>query len=197
MVIAGNREMKEKYKQIIKDKKLVGYIVVNVMSMVALLSEFIFFQYGILKIVRYLILAEALFIIAWKDKKEHIILNKHLVILLFIRIFLILCEWLTYPEYGMSILISAAMGMLMSALVFGLCYLLSRGGMGAGDVKLMIVLGLYVGGSVIMQIMILSVIASAIYSIVNLIRKKTSLKAEIPFAPFVLIGTILAMALGV
>lgn len=89
------------------------------------------------------------------------------------------------------------MGFLIGTIVFGACYLLSRGGMGAGDVKLMAVLGFFLGGSVIISVMVLAVFCSAIYSIVNLIRKKTSLKAEIPFAPFVMIGTVLAMALGV
>lgn len=189
--------MVENLKKLKDDKSLLRYIIVDAVVFSGLLAEFIFFEYGILKMLRYLILVVALFVIAWKDKKEQIILNKHLMILLGIRCFLLIMEWLMYPAYGLGIIFSAVMGFLIGAIVFGICYLLSRGGMGAGDVKLMAVLGFYLGGSVIMSVMVLAVFCSAIYSIINLIRKKTSLKAEIPFAPFVMIGTILAMALGV
>lgn len=187
----------EKLREVKKDKHLLRYIVLDIVILCGLLAEFIFFEYGIMKILRYLILAGALFAIAWKDKKEQIILNRHLLILLGVRCVLLILEWLIYPEYGLSIVFSSLMGFLIGTIVFGACYLLSRGGMGAGDVKLMAVLGFFLGGSVIISVMVLAVFCSAIYSIVNLIRKKTSLKAEIPFAPFVMIGTVLAMALGV
>lgn len=188
--------IKEKAKNALQEKAVRRYAIVNIIVLIALLCEFIAFEYGILKILRYLVLVQGLFVIAWKDHKEQIILNNHLMILMGIRTFLLICEWLVYPTYGLSILLSSLMGALIGILVFGICYLVSRGGMGAGDVKLMAVLGFYVGRSVIMSVMILAVLSSAIYSIVNLIRKKTSLKAEIPFAPFIMIGTILAMALG-
>ena len=42
----------------------------------------------------------------------------------------------------------------------------------------------------------LSVMVSAIYSVVMLLLKKIKLKEEIPFAPFIFVGTALTMALG-
>ncbi len=188
--------IKEKIKNLFEQKGMLKYVISNVIVMGVLLFEFISFGYGALKIIRYLILIQGLFVIAWKDHKEQIILNKHLLILAGIRTFLLICEWLVYPTYGLSILFSSIMGALIGTLVFGICYLVSKGGMGAGDVKLITVLGFYVGRSVIMSVMVLAVLCSAVYSVVNLIRKKTSLKAEIPFAPFIMIGTVLAMALG-
>lgn len=187
----------EKLKNIKEDKSLLRYIIFGIVIFIGLLVEFYFFEYGTMKIVRYLILVEALVLIAWKDNKEQIILNKHLIILFGIRCFLLILEWLVYPDYGLAIFFSSVLGFLIGAAVFGICYIVSRGGLGAGDVKLIAVIGFYLGGSVIISIMILSVFCTAIYSTVNLIRKKTSLKAEIPFAPFVMIGTVLAMALGV
>lgn len=189
--------MIEKLKHIREDKLLLRYIIFGIVIFGGLLTEFIFLEYGIIKILRYLILVEALVMIAWKDKREKIILNKHLMVLLGIRCILLILEWLLYPDYGLGILFSSILGFLIGLAVFGICYIVSRGGMGAGDVKLMAVLGFYLGGSVVISVMVLSVFCSAIYSIVNLVRKRTSLKAEIPFAPFVMIGTVLAMALGV
>lgn len=188
--------MIEKLKNIKKDKFLLRYTIFNLMIFWGLLAEFLFWEYGIMKIIRYLVLVEALFVIAWKDKKEKIILNKDLAILLGVRCLLFVFEWLLYPNYGLGIVFSSLLGFLIGAAVFGICYIVSRGGLGAGDVKLMAVLGFYLGGSMLISTMVLAVFCSALYSIVNLIRKKTSLKAEIPFAPFVMMGTVLAMALG-
>lgn len=189
--------MVEHIKKVLGDKHKRNYLFLNILVVVILIIEFVMFKYGPLKIVKYIVLVEALFLIAWKDSKEKIIRNKHLLWMTGFRAFLLVVEWIIYPSYGFSILMGSLMGALIGFLVFGLCYLVSRGGMGAGDVKLVTVLGFYLGGAVIMPVMILVVLSSAIYSIVNLARKKTNLKAEIPFAPFVLLGTILAMMLGV
>lgn len=77
-----------------------------------------------------------------------------------------------------------------------LVYFISKGGVGMGDVKLLGTVGSYVGISSIMPVAFLTVLVSAFYSIALLLLKKISLKEEIPFAPFVLAGTILTIALG-
>ena len=48
-----------------------------------------------------------------------------------------------------------------------------------------------------MAVIVTTVFSSAVYSIEQLVRKKAKLKDEIAFAPFVWIGLILAMALGI
>lgn len=189
--------MAEHIRKFISDKQKRKYIFVNLFVVAILITEFVMFEYGPLKIIKYMVLVEALFLMAWKDNREKIILNKHLLWMVGFRVFLLILEWIVYPTYGFSILSGSLMGMLIGLLVFGLCYLVSRGGMGAGDVKLVAVLGFYLGGAVIMPVMILVVLSSAVYSIVNLARKKINLKTEIPFVPFVLIGTVLSMMLGV
>lgn len=189
--------MTDRIKAQIANKAMKKYILLNLVVLAGLLVAFLAFGYGFLKSIRYVVLVEALFVIAWKDHYEKLIPNKYLLIMTGIRTFLLIVEWFVYPIYGMSILLSSLMGVAIGAGVFGLCYLISRGGMGAGDVKLMATLGYYMGGADIMFVMILAAVFSAVYSIVNLARKKTNLKAEIPFAPFVLAGTSVAMMLGV
>ena len=80
--------------------------------------------------------------------------------------------------------------------MFLLAHFLTKGGVGMGDVKLLAVIGAYMGSGSIMAAAFLSVAASAFYSIVMLLLKKIKLKEEIPFAPFIFIGTVLTMALG-
>lgn len=189
--------MNNDIKSLLSDKLIRKYALIALILLCGLLTEFItLFGYGALKIIRYLVLVAGLFVIAWIDRKEHLIYNKHLLILLLIRLALLVAEWILYPEFGMGMLISAFMGLLLGGGVFWLCYLVSRGGMGAGDVKLMAVVGFYIGNNIILPAMVVIVVTSAIYNGVKLLLKRTSMKEEIPFAPFVLIGTIITMALG-
>ena len=74
-------------------------------------------------------------------------------------------------------------------------YLLSKETMGAGDVKLMAVVGSYVGSDMILQVILWSTLAAAAYSLGLLSKNKTETCKEIPFAPFVLLGTIFGFLL--
>lgn len=73
---------------------------------------------------------------------------------------------------------------------------LSKGGVGMGDVKLMVVIGIYMGLGLTFNILILSVIIGGIAAAAMLLTKKTDRKGTIPFAPFVLIGTVIMVLLG-
>lgn len=159
--------------------------------------EFHLFQYGYLKRVRYLILFWCLGLIAWNDQKSRRISNRILLFLLIVRTVILALECLSYQEYWMSIVISAGAGLILSGGMFLICYTIARGGMGAGDVKLLAVLGYWMGGGAVFTVIFLTVLSAALYSVVGLLVKKVSLKQEIPFAPFVLAGTILTIMLGV
>ncbi len=173
-----------------------GFFVFAGILAAGLTAEFCLFSYGVLKIIRYLILLAALFVIAWTDWHEKRIPNRILLLLLEIRGILLLLEWAAYPKYGFSLLLSALLGLLLGGGMFLLASGISRGGIGMGDVKLLAAVGSYMGSGSILAVIFLAVTASAVYSIVMLILKKIKLKEEIPFAPFILIGTILTMALG-
>lgn len=163
----------------------------------ALGLEFCLFQYRVLKAVRYLTLFWVLGMIAWVDQSSKRIPNAALKDLMAVRTVLLLLECLLNQEYWLSILISAGIGLLLGGGMFLLCFLLARGGIGAGDVKLLAVIGYYVGGGAIFTLIFLTTLLAALYSLIRLALKKTGLKEEIPFAPFVFAGTILTMMLGV
>lgn len=163
----------------------------------ALGLEFCLFQYRVLKAVRYLTLFWVLGMIAWVDQSSKRIPNAALKDLMAVRTVLLLLECLLNQEYWHSILISAGMGLVLGGGMFLLCFLLARGGIGAGDVKLLAVIGYYVGGGAIFTLIFLTTLLAALYSLIRLALKKTGLKEEIPFAPFVFAGTILTMMLGV
>lgn len=184
------------FKEQWEDKKYRVYFVITLMVSAGLMAEFYLFDYSVAKSIRYLVLIAALFLIAWIDRRTRRIPNKILKILLMIRTGLFLLEWMMFPRLGLSLLISVMLGALLGGGMFLLAHFISRGGVGMGDVKLVAAVGIYMGGGSIMACVFLSVMASSVYSIIMLICKKIKLKEEIPFAPFVFIGTVLTMALG-
>lgn len=88
------------------------------------------------------------------------------------------------------------LGVVFCMISFGFCYLISRGSMGAGDVKLSIIMALYMTGNYVVGSVFYACIISAIYSIVMLLAKKISRKSSIPFVPFLYLGMIVRYFLG-
>lgn len=72
--------------------------------------------------------------------------------------------------------------------------LVTRGGIGGGDVKLVAVSGLYVGFPGIMYATLYGFALASLYSIVLMMMKKLSKKDFIPFGPFISIGVIIQFA---
>ena len=105
-----------------KEKKFRILTMIVLIMMICLAVEFYFFEYSIVKSIRYLYLLAGLFIIAWIDSKEKIIPNKILLVLLLSRVCFLLIECLLYKEYWMSLVISAASGFLIAGGMFLLCY---------------------------------------------------------------------------
>lgn len=91
------------------------------------------------------------------------------------------------------------------ALVCGACssvfflglFLLTRGkGMGFGDVKLAFPLGLLLGWPNTLVALFLSFFIGAIYGLVTISLGKNKLKSAVPFGPFLVIGTLIALLWG-
>lgn len=180
-----------------KDKKFRAFTIFTVITTILLCAEFCLFEYSVLKILRYLVLYIALYVIAWIDGKTKIIPNKILLTLMSVRTIILVVECIVYRDLWLTFLMTFAGGLLIGGGVFLCCYLITRGSVGAGDVKLFGVLGYYFGTSAIFTNIFLTVVCSAFYSIIQLILKRKGLKEEIPFAPFVFVGTLVTMALGV
>ena len=85
------------------------------------------------------------------------------------------------------------MGGAIGGGVFLLVYIISRHGLGAGDVKFMAIAGLYLGMNLVMSSMLIGSILSAITGIVLLCMKKISKKDEIPLVPFLYMGILLTI----
>ena len=94
---------------------------------------------------------------------------------------------------GIALFAKSLMGGIVGGLTFLLCYLLSAKKVGAGDVKLSFVMGLYLTGDRIIGAIFYGTLVCCVYSIVMLIRKKIGLKDGVPMVPFLYIGVLITL----
>lgn len=173
--------------------------VVIVLSETALFSVWYRFQTGgiscIMLILIYTILV-TMTVLCMTDYWEMIVPNR----------ILLLCSVCCLLEIGfccirdtkiiVDMLPSMILGFVFCFLSFGAAYIISRGNMGSGDVKLALVLGAFSTGNYVVRTVFYGCLISALYSIVQLLRKKLNRKDEIPFVPFLYIGLIITCFVG-
>lgn len=179
----------------LKGKKMLALLLFVVLGALAG-ATFCLYGWMPTKIVKYLVLMYAVLIIAYIDGQTHLIPNVILAVLFGFRILVLMIEMFVYPTARMELLANAFGGMMLGFLLFFIAYLISRKGIGMGDVKLVAVVGFYTGTTVLYAIMILALVCCVLYSVVQLIRHKVTTKDMVAFGPFVAIGTVLALFLG-
>ncbi len=130
-------------------------------------------------------------VLAVTDYKAHKIPNDFLKILLLLFAAIRGIAIIIDPQTGLSVLFRSLAGGLVGGLIFLLCYLLSRKQLGAGDVKLSAVLGLYATGEKIIGILAYGILLCCIYSVIQVIRKKITIKDGVPLVPFLYAGMLL------
>jgi prepilin signal peptidase PulO-like enzyme (type II secretory pathway) len=94
------------------------------------------------------------------------------------------------PQGG---LLQEAAGFAVSGGIFCLLHFVTKGSIGMGDVKLIACTGLFLGLDRVFSAMILSTVLSGIAGVILIIINIKNRKSEMPFAPFILGGTMLAI----
>lgn len=85
------------------------------------------------------------------------------------------------------------------ALLFGLLYLIalaSRGGMGGGDIKLALAIGLTLGWRLGLVALFIAFLIGGLLAVFLMLFRRAAGKAQIPFGPFLAAGAVGAMFLG-
>ena len=101
-----------------------------------------------------------------------------------------------WPRVGPGITLSALLGGALGFGIMLLPYLISRGGMGAGDVKLAGFIGLVVGFPQVLAALLVGIVAGGIVAILLLVFKLRKRKEAIPFGPFIAVGAMVALVWG-
>ncbi|MPM30548.1 Type 4 prepilin-like proteins leader peptide-processing enzyme [bioreactor metagenome] len=100
------------------------------------------------------------------------------------------------PTFGRAVLIDRAAGFLLGGGLFFLIAVVSRGGMGGGDIKLAAVLGLWFGWKELLLLVFAAFIFGAIVSVFLLVTHIKGRKEGIPFGPFLAISAYLVSLFG-
>ena len=99
---------------------------------------------------------------------------------------------LTDPQAAMTIGIRGLLGAVAAAVVMLFVYVVSRRGLGGGDVKLMCVMGLYLGIDGTLTALLYGSVMAALTSLVLVLMKKLTAKDAIPLVPFLYAGMVIA-----
>lgn len=173
----------------------VAIIVLNILAFVIggyLMQQY---QFSSIVIIRNWILLYGLNILCLIDYQKRIIPNRALMILLAARTLCLIVEVFLLPEH-LEILISSLIGLVGGAALFLFAGIICKSSIGMGDVKLVAVTGYFLGFQVLMSTLIITMLLTLIAGIIVLIKAKQGLKTTLPFAPFMMAGTLTAVLLG-
>lgn len=142
-----------------------------------------------------LLLLGILWPIAYIDFKTYRIPNIFIAAGLVMRAIILVFELIYMREGLLAVVLSefvASSGLVIAAF---LCTILIKNSVGYGDIKLFLVMGLFLGLDGIWGAIFVSLIVSFIVSVVLLATKKKTRKDAIPFGPAIVIGTYLSVFL--
>jgi prepilin signal peptidase PulO-like enzyme (type II secretory pathway) len=123
------------------------------------------------------------------DWKYMILPDFSTIILIIIVFFGVIFDEKNIISYLLSALISAGFLLILNLITKG-------NGMGMGDVKLAIFMGLFLGYPNIIVAFYVAFILGAIYGIGLIIFKKANKKSQVPFGPFLILGTLISWFLS-
>ena len=161
---------------------------VSLLAVAAFLAGF--YQAGPLPVAQILLILSVLWACAWADAKAFLIPNRVLLAGSMGALALLAVRILSQPGqviYTIASTLVSTGALLLSALA---CRLLSRGSVGMGDVKLLGVMGLCLA-ALVWGALFCSFVAAFVYCVFLLVAKKAKRSDSIPFAPLLLVGTVL------
>ena len=96
-------------------------------------------------------------------------------------------------ENGIVLLTDSLYGLLSGGGLFLLVYLISRKGLGGGDVKFMAAAGLYLGFSETIPAILYGTVLATIVGLTLILSKKIGRKDTMPLAPFLFVGIMITI----
>lgn len=169
------------------------YPLIETINAIVYVVLYIFFGWSI-DFVAFALIASVLIAIAGIDLKEQIIPDSLVLSVLVIEV---LHKTLNYFISGVyPSLADSLLGLVVAGGIFLLIVLLSKGGMGGGDVTLIGALGFVLGVKGILLTIFFSFILGAIISIFLLASGLKTRKDPIPFGPFIILGFFIVLLWG-
>ena len=93
-------------------------------------------------------------------------------------------------------LLNALIGILLGGGLFYLVAVLSRGGMGGGDIKLIAMIGAFLGWRDVLLTIFIAALAGSIVGLYLMIVLGKGRKYPVPFGPFLALGAVVSLCCG-
>lgn len=152
----------------------------------------LYYGVGGVDLLRTLLMVDILWACAWSDAQVCLIPNRVLVLGSLVGTALLGMEILWQPQqfrYRVLRVAIAAGALLLTAL---LCRVVSPRAVGMGDVKLLAVMGFCLGMDLVWPALFFSFVILFAVCVFLLVTRRAKRTDSIPFAPFLLAGTLLA-----
>jgi leader peptidase (prepilin peptidase) / N-methyltransferase len=169
----------------------------------ALIFALLCWHYGLSVELGVMAFYACLFIIIFViDLEQGLILNKVVYPGMVVALLLALLpqSWLTQPTWLTQVIkpgiASAALGGAIGFAIFLVIAIVSRGGMGWGDVKLAALIGLATGFPRVFIAIIMGAILGGIVAVALMIAKKRNRRETIPFGPFLALAAMITLLWG-
>lgn len=179
---------------------LTGVVFLAVFSQFYLLTGndiLLFSLFDFINLILVLAIFSLLIIVFVFDFKHFLIPDNIVYILIGLAVIYQIANVNFIPEMGLKELFNPLASGLIPAGIFLAMILASKGRwMGEGDVKLALFMGLFLGSPNILIALFFAFTIGAIIGIGTILLGKKTLKSEIPFGPFLIIGTTIAYFFG-
>jgi len=163
----------------------------------AVIFALLCWHYGLSPELGVMIFYACLFIIIFViDLEQGLILNKVIYPTMVVAFLLALYPWPWLSDSMVMRVAYAALGGGIGFVIFLLIALVSRGGMGWGDVKLAALIGLATGFPLVFLAVIMGAIVGGIAAVALMIAKKRKRREAIPFGPFLALAAMVTLVWG-
>ena len=135
------------------------------------------------------------YIIAIHDIKTKQIPNKYILAMLTAWAVSSIPLFLSFSPINVTLMIDSVLGFTIGGGLFLFVYIISRKGLGGGDVKFMAVAGLYLGTHGVVTTMFCGTVLAAVIGLVLILFKKIGRRDAIPLSPFLYVGIIITVLL--
>ena len=157
------------------------------MMFLAVFARFFIYENNPLVFISYLVLCSALIAITFIDLEHKIIPDKITYPVMIAGIFLSIFTRSFFPS---------VIGLFLGGGILLFIVVVSRGGMGGGDVKLAAMLGAFLGWKLVLLNLFLSFLLGGIVAVILLAMKIKGRKDYIPFGPYLAIAGIITVFWG-
>ena len=174
------------------------YFIVELFT--ATIFALIFFIYGLSTTTLLLLILTVFFVIIFFIDLKHFIIPNELTFPLmligFIKSFDPFLNQGLFPNFLNSLIGGLVGYVIIWLIIFLYKKIRNKEGMGLGDAKLLSAIGFWFGWASIPIVIFFSSLIAIIYVTPSLIKKSRNLSAEIPFGPYLIIGSVIFIIFG-